>query len=71
MGADTTLDSVDDVDLEEEDWEEEKDEVEGDGVNGDEADDPCGKASVVCEPLGVDSDDNDAAEIASEERDAK
>ena len=71
MGPDTTLDSVDDVDPEEEDWDEEKDENKGDGEKGDEADDPWGRDSVVCASLGANSDDNDADEIASEERAAK
>ena len=63
VGADTTLDSVEDVDSEQEDWDEEKDEGEDDGEKGDEADDLGGKDSVVCATLRDDSDNNEFKDL--------
>ena len=62
VGADTTLDSVEDVGSD--DWDEEKDESEGDGEKGDEVDDLGGRDSLVCVTLVDDSDDNDVDDWA-------
>ena len=55
VGADTTLDSVEVVELE--DREEEKEESEGDSEKGDEADNLGGRDGVVCATLGDEADD--------------
>ena len=47
VGADTILDSVENLDSD--DWDEEKDESEGDGEKGDQAGDLEGRDCVVCE----------------------
>ena len=61
MGADTTLDSVEDVDSEDCNRKEEND---GDDEKGNEAEDPGRKGSVACATLRDHGDKNDSNEWA-------
>ena len=62
MGADTTLDSVENVDSGDCNR---KEENQGDGERGNEAEDPGRKGSVVCATLRDHGDKNDSNDRAS------